>query len=267
MELEEARTQIREVDEAMRALFVRRMEAVRAVAAYKAAYGLPVEDAAQEARVLGALAPGVADADVRACYERFLRDVMANSKDWQRELLARVDDEAARPVRILVINGPNLNLLGLREPDIYGTQSYAALCELIEKHAADLGICVDIYQSNHEGDLVDVIQGARGRASGIVINPGAYTHTSVALLDALRAVSLPAVEVHLSDVNAREAFRAVSFVRPACVACIAGHGVAGYIEALDLLVSCLSGASEAAPAPDSPLSPATVPTPEEEARV
>ena len=139
-------------------------------------------------------------------------------------------------MKILVINGPNLNLLGLREPDIYGKEDYNALCDKIYAHAEKRGIETEIYQSNHEGDLVDAIQGAYGTAEGIVINPAAYTHTSVALLDALKAVGIPTVEVHISDVSKREAFRQISFVRDACIATIAGHGTDGYTEAMDLLI-------------------------------
>lgn len=138
-------------------------------------------------------------------------------------------------MKILVINGPNLNLLGIREPAHYGRESYAELLDKIAAHAAARDIAVEFYQSNHEGDLVDAIQGALGTADGIVINPGAYTHTSIALLDAVRAVGVPTVEVHISDVNAREEFRKVSYIRAACVATIAGHGTDGYLEAIDLL--------------------------------
>ena len=138
-------------------------------------------------------------------------------------------------MNILVINGPNLNMLGIREPAVYGTASYADLCGLIEAHAKALGVTVTLYQSNHEGDLVDAIQQAYGKQDGIVINPGAYTHTSVALLDALKAVALPAVEVHISDPDTREDFRKVSYVRAACVKTIKGHGFDGYLEAMDYL--------------------------------
>lgn len=138
-------------------------------------------------------------------------------------------------MKILVINGPNINMLGIREPDIYGRQSYATLCEMIEAHAAQRGVSVTLYQSNHEGALVDAIQDAYGVFDGIVINPAAYTHTSVALLDALKAVGIPTVEVHISEVDRREAFRQVSYVREACVACISGRGLDGYLEAIDLL--------------------------------
>lgn len=138
-------------------------------------------------------------------------------------------------MKILVINGPNLNMLGIREPGIYGKNTYADLCRLLEQAAKDLGMEVEIYQSNHEGDLVDKIQWAYGKIDGIVINPAAYTHTSVAILDALKAVSIPAVEVHISDVDARESFRQISYAGLACVKTIKGHGFAGYQEAMAFL--------------------------------
>ena len=138
-------------------------------------------------------------------------------------------------MNILVINGPNLNMLGVREPEVYGTSTYADLCALIRDHAEKSGVSVTLYQSNHEGDLVDCIQQAYGKQDGIVINPGAYTHTSVALLDALKAVAVPAVEVHISDPDTREDFRKVSFIRAACVKTIKGHGFDGYLEAMDYL--------------------------------
>ena len=138
-------------------------------------------------------------------------------------------------MKLLVINGPNLNMLGIREPELYGRTTYADLCHLIEDHAAKTDVEVELYQSNHEGDLVDCIQNAYGKIDGIVINPGAYTHTSVAILDALKAVAIPAVEVHISEVDKREEFRRISYVRFACFATITGHGINGYMEAMDLL--------------------------------
>lgn len=138
-------------------------------------------------------------------------------------------------MKILVINGPNLNLLGLREPDIYGRRTYADLVDMIRAEAEQLGVDVSFVQSNHEGALVDAIQAAYGAADGIVINLGAYTHTSVAILDAVKAVGIPTVEVHISDPDQREAFRKVSYIRAACVASIKGHGLEGYLEALRLL--------------------------------
>ncbi len=135
-------------------------------------------------------------------------------------------------MKILVINGPNLNLLGLREPDIYGRRNYAALQDYIRESAADAGTEVEIFQSNHEGEIVDAIQEAFGVFDGIVINPAAYTHTSVAILDALKAVALPAVEVHLSDVSKRESFRQISFAGMACIATYMGLGFDGYRRAI-----------------------------------
>lgn len=140
-------------------------------------------------------------------------------------------------MKILVMNGPNLNMLGVREPDIYGRETYASLVERLEKYGDENDLKIEIYQSNHEGALVDRIQQAFfDRADGIVFNPGAYTHTSVALLDALKAVRIPCVEVHISDPDTREEFRKVSYIRPACIATIAGHGTSGYFEAIDLLI-------------------------------
>lgn len=139
------------------------------------------------------------------------------------------------PMNILIINGPNLNMLGIREPDIYGRETYDDLMKMCKKKAEELGISVSFYQSNHEGDLVDIIQEAYGNADGIVINPGAYTHTSVALLDALKTVGIPTVEVHISDVSSREDFRQTSYIRSYVKKTIAGHGLAGYLEALEEL--------------------------------
>ena len=138
-------------------------------------------------------------------------------------------------MKILVLNGPNLNMLGLREPGIYGSESYADLVRMLEESAQTLGVELEIFQSNHEGALVDKIQEAYGRIDGIVFNPGAYTHTSIALLDAIKAVSIPTVEVHISDLSKREAFRQISYIRAACVKTISGHGLQGYIEALTFL--------------------------------
>lgn len=138
-------------------------------------------------------------------------------------------------MNILVINGPNLNMLGVREPEIYGKATYADLCAYIEDEASRLGVEAAFFQSNHEGAIVDEIQAAYGKFDGIIINPAAYTHTSVAILDALKAVGIPTVEVHLSDVSEREDFRQVSYVRQAAVATIMGKGFAGYKEAMEVL--------------------------------
>ncbi|MBQ6053340.1 MAG: type II 3-dehydroquinate dehydratase [Clostridia bacterium] len=138
-------------------------------------------------------------------------------------------------MKILVINGPNINMLGIREPEIYGKGTYAQLTEEISKKADELGVTVEFFQSNHEGDIVDKIQQAYGNFDGIIINPAAYTHTSIAIPDAIKAVGLPTVEVHISDPDIREDFRKISYVRPVCKATVKGKGFAGYTEALRIL--------------------------------
>lgn len=140
-------------------------------------------------------------------------------------------------MKILVINGPNLNMLGIREPEIYGKETYSMLCDKISEYSFEKGFYCEIFQSNHEGDLVDKIQQAYSKFDGIVINPAAYTHTSIALYDALKCVGIPAVEVHISDVAKREEFRQISYVRPACIKTIMGHGTNGYLEAIDYLIN------------------------------
>ena len=141
--------------------------------------------------------------------------------------------------KILVINGPNINMLGIREPGIYGKNTFADLLKLLEDTAKEENLEIEQYQSNHEGDLVDKIQWAYGKIDGIVINPAAYTHTSIAILDALKSVGIPAVEVHISDVDAREAFRQVSYAGLACCHTIKGHGLEGYREAVIYLKNYL----------------------------
>ena len=138
-------------------------------------------------------------------------------------------------MKILIINGPNINMLGIREPGVYGTQNYQALLDLVAKIAEEEGLEAECFQSNHEGAIVDRIQEAYGKTDGIVINPAAYTHTSIAILDALKAVSIPAVEVHISDVSAREPFRQISYVGMACEAHYIGLGFEGYMKAMEYL--------------------------------
>ena len=145
-------------------------------------------------------------------------------------------------MKILVINGPNINMLGLREPDIYGKKSFADLIDFLRTSAKELDLELELFQSNNEGAIVDIIQWAYGKVDGIVINPAAYTHTSVALLDALKSVSIPAVEVHLSDPMTREHFRHVSYVRAACLKTFAGKGFEGYKEAMAFLKDYLTKA-------------------------
>lgn len=147
-------------------------------------------------------------------------------------------------MKILVLNGPNINMLGIREPKIYGSENFKTLCEMIDNYSKEKGFEVKQYQSNHEGSLVDEIQAAFGVFDGIVINPAAYTHTSVALLDALKAVSIPTVEVHISDVSKREDFRQISFVRQIASKTITGHGIKGYLEAIDYLLENFGEAND-----------------------
>lgn len=149
-------------------------------------------------------------------------------------------------MKLLVINGPNINFLGVREPDIYGKQNYEALLTFIQNSAEAEGVEVECYQSNHEGDIVDKIQSAYGKTDGIVINPAAYTHTSVAILDALKAVAIPAVEVHISKVSEREDFRQISYAGMACVKTYAGLGFEGYRQAILYLKALLQDTCEAA---------------------
>ena len=144
-------------------------------------------------------------------------------------------------MKILVLNGPNINMLGIREPGIYGKESFSDLLRLLEQTSLEEGIEIEQFQSNHEGCLVDKIQESYGKFDGIVINPAAYTHTSIAILDALKAVGIPAVEVHISDVSARESFRQISYAGLACCKTIMGHGLEGYREAILYLKALLGG--------------------------
>ena len=145
-------------------------------------------------------------------------------------------------MKLYILNGPNLNMLGVREPEHYGSMTYDGLIDMIEEHCERLGVECVCYQTNHEGALVDYIhQGFFERIDGIVINPGAYTHTSIALLDAVKATAIPTVEVHISDVNAREDFRRISYIRAGCIGTVSGHGTAGYLEAIDLLLTHKGG--------------------------
>lgn len=150
-------------------------------------------------------------------------------------------NEKSRTIRILVINGPNLNLLGRREPAIYGHDTYAGLVDMVQRHCAARGVECEVMQSNHEGVIVDAIQQAMDEYDGIVINPAAYTHTSVAILDALKAVQLPAVEIHISDVNNREDFRRVSYPGMYCFRTVSGEGISGYCTAIDALLDHIAG--------------------------
>ena len=168
--------------------------------------------------------------------KKYLVDVGDTPNITAERVLKALKGEGADKKKFLVINGPNLNMLGIREPNIYGHSTYADLIQYIEDASKELNVDVEFFQSNHEGDLVEAIQNAYGRKDGIVINPGAYTHTSVAILDATKAVGIPTIEVHISDVDAREDFRQVSFIRKAAVNTISGHGFDGYVMAIKELI-------------------------------
>ena len=233
MDLNEARDIINRADEQIVAALKERMRAVTEVARYKQAHNLPVLDEKREEKVLERVAAMAGD-DMSGMACELYRHIMALSRDYQTKMLGR-DGK----IRLLVLNGPNLNMLGIREPNIYGKKTYADLTAYIRAEAEKLGADVEIFQSNHEGALVEKIQSALHHFDGIVINPAAYTHTSVAILDALKAVALPAVEVHLSDVSAREAFRQISYAGMACVKTYKGLGFDGYIEAVRFLEAYL----------------------------
>ena len=145
-------------------------------------------------------------------------------------------------MKILVINGPNLNMLGMREPEIYGDETLEDLIDYVVDYCKPRNVEVEFYQSNHEGDIIDAIQEALDKFDGIIINPAAYTHTSIAIPDAIKAVNLPAVEVHLSDINSREEFRKVSFTAPVCSATVAGKGFDSYLDAVEILLAWINGA-------------------------
>ena len=142
-------------------------------------------------------------------------------------------------MKLLVVNGPNINMLGIREPEVYGKGTYIDLCNLVDNYCREKDIEVEFFQSNHEGDIVDTIQNSYDNFDGIIINPAAYTHTSIAILDALKAVGLPAVEVHISDVSKREDYRQVSFIREYCKKSIMGFGFKGYLMAVDYFIELL----------------------------
>ena len=145
-------------------------------------------------------------------------------------------------MKTLVINGPNLNMLGMREPEIYGDETLEDLIDYVIDYCKPRNVEVEFYQSNHEGDIIDAIQEALDKFDGIIINPAAYTHTSIAIPDAIKAVNLPAVEVHLSDINSREEFRKVSFTAPVCIATVAGKGFDSYLDAVEILLAWINGA-------------------------
>ena len=232
--LSDLRERIDGIDDQLIRLLKERMDCTDEIGKRKAEDGTPVRNAAREEEILqkvDALVPEDMREDIRQLY----RALFACSKTRQRRNPVRTGVSADGRTAVLVLNGPNLNLLGIREPDLYGRLDYAALEDYLEQCGQEEDLSVTCVQSNSEAYLVEQIQNARGIYDGIVINPAAYTHTSVALLDALKAVSLPCVEVHLTDVSSREDFRTVSYVREACLDCFAGYGFEGYRKALSLL--------------------------------
>ena len=234
MEISEYRAQLDAIDRVILQKFAERMRIAEAIGRKKAEKGLPVFDPAREKEILDRIAqeaPEDAAAESRALYQC----IFGLSRARQEKLFAGETQAKEGAMKILVLNGPNLNMLGIREPGIYGKETYDDLVARTRQAAEEMGVAAEFRQSNHEGDLVDWIQEARGRFDGIVINPGAYTHTSVALLDAVKAAEVPTVEVHISDVSTREDFRQVSFVRAACVATVMGQGIPGYAEAIRIL--------------------------------
>ena len=233
------RARIDEIDDKLIALLEERMACSDEIGKRKSDSRLPVRDHAREESILqkvDARVPENMREDIRQLY----RSLFVCSRSRQRRNPVRSCSPADSRLSVLVLNGPNLNLLGIREPELYGSMDYASLEDYLAQCAEEERLAVTCVQSNSESFLVEQIQNALGVYDGIVINPAAYTHTSVAILDALKAVSLPCVEVHLTDVSAREPFRAVSYVREACLDCFAGYGFEGYRKALSLLKRTIS---------------------------
>lgn len=233
MELNEIRNQIDNIDDEIAVLLDKRFTLVEQVATAKIGIKKQVRDTAREDSILSRVSE-------KAMYPESVRSVFKNifsaSRANQTEIILNHARNSCDTYfkAIKVINGVNLNMLGIREPNIYGNKSYNALEQFIEDSAGELNLFVSIVQFNHEGDIVDEIQNCLNKYDGIIINPGAYTHTSVAIADALKAVNIPVVEVHLSDVDSREPFRKVSYIAPIAVKTIKGYGFEGYRMALNV---------------------------------
>jgi len=239
LDLSDPRAEIDSIDDQLIRLFVERMARTDEIGRRKSAAGVPVFNASREEEILQKVDRLVPE-DLREDIRQLYRSLFACSRARQSRNPARLGKQVPGRPSVLVLNGPNLNLLGIREPDLYGKRDYAALEDYLIQTGQDEGLNVTCVQSNSEAYLVERIQNALGIYDAIVINPAAYTHTSVALLDALKAVSLPCVEVHLTDVSAREDFRTVSYVREACLDCFAGFGFEGYRKAFRLLKTYLT---------------------------
>lgn len=233
MDLNEIRNKIDKIDDKLAELIDERFALVEQVANAKIGINKQVRDTAREESILSRITANVAHPDsIRTVFKNIFSTSRANQTDI---ILNNARRNASNPFKaIKVINGVNLNMLGIREPNIYGDKSYSALEHYIEECARELNLYVSVVQFNHEGDIVDEVQNCLKKYDGIVINPGAYTHTSVAIADALKAVNIPTIEVHLTDVDSREAFRKISYIAPIAIKTIKGHGFEGYKMALNV---------------------------------
>lgn len=233
MELNDIRNEIDKIDDEIAMLLDKRFALVEQVATAKIGINKQVRDTDREESILSRVSENTKYPDsIRAVFKNIFSASRANQTDIILKNARKNSDTHFKAIK--VINGVNLNMLGIREPDIYGNKSYSALEQFIEKSADELNLYASVVQFNHEGDIVDEIQSCLNKYDGIIINPGAYTHTSVAIADALKAVNIPVVEVHLSDVDSREPFRKISFIAPIAIKTIKGHGFEGYRMALDV---------------------------------
>lgn len=233
MDLNEIRNKIDKIDDKLAELIDERFTLVEQVANAKIGINKQVRDTAREESILSRITANVAHPDsIRTVFKNIFSTSRANQTDIILNNARRNADNPFKAIK--VINGVNLNMLGIREPNIYGDKSYSALEHYIEECARELNLYVSVVQFNHEGDIVDEIQNCLDKYDGIVINPGAYTHTSVAIADALKAVNIPVIEVHLTDVDSREAFRKISYIAPIAIKTIKGHGFEGYKMALNV---------------------------------
>lgn len=244
MDISECRKRIDGIDEKILELFEERMDAAAEIASAKKGNGIGVTDLGREEEILRRIS-AKSSGELEGYSRMLFRFMIELSKERQRKVLeaegTKPESEGAeaKKVKLLVINGPNINMLGTREPEIYGDITYEELIRNIARYAQELGAEADFFQSNHEGSIVDAIQKAIHIYDGIIINPAAYTHTSIAIPDALKACNIPAVEVHISDPEIREDYRRVSYTREACIATVKGEGVEGYMHALSILMDKL----------------------------
>lgn len=233
MDLNEIRNKIDKIDDKLAELIDERFTLVEQVANAKIGINKQVLDTAREESILSRITANVVHPDsIRTVFKNIFSTSRANQTEIILNSARRNADNPFKAIK--VINGVNLNMLGIREPNIYGDKSYSALEHYIEECARELNLYVSVVQFNHEGDIVDEIQNCLNKYDGIVINPGAYTHTSVAIADALKAVNIPTIEVHLTDVDSREAFRKISYIAPIAIKTIKGHGFEGYKMALNV---------------------------------